>query len=308
MPNTNTQLQNSFPVLNLIKIIIHPLLSRCMPPNKLCFGPAGVPRTTPSPGGTLKGIARVKELGLDSMELEFVHGVRMKPAMAKQVNQARLEHDVGLTAHGPYYINLNSLEEDKIKASVERILATGRIAHLCGAESFTFHAAFYMKKDPGMVFKQVLTQLQSIRDTLDSESNPITIRPELTGKATQWGSLEELLNLSCEIEGVLPCIDFAHLHARNGGKYNTSEEFEDVLAQMEAALGRAALDNLHIHLAGIEYSDKGERKHLDLQDSDMNYIELMQALKDFDVKGYLVCESPNQEDDALLLKQTYNGL
>ena len=57
-----------------------------------------------------------------------------------------------------------------------------------------------------------------------------------------------------------------------------------------------------------EYTQKGERKHLNLEESDMNYKDLLKAMKQFNVKGAVVCESPNIEDDAQLLKNYYLSL
>jgi deoxyribonuclease IV len=132
------------------------------------------------------------------------------------------------------------------------------------------------------------------------------LRPELMGKTSQFGSLEELLGLCSEVEGLAPCIDFAHLHARTG-KYNSYYEFKSVLAQVERKLGRSALDNMHIHLSGISYSNKtGELMHLNLKEADLKYTELLQALKEMDVKGAVICESPNLEEDALHLQETYH--
>ena len=73
-------------------------------------------------------------------------------------------------------------------------------------------------------------------------------------------------------------------------------------------LGSDVFNNFHAHLAGIEYSVKGEKNHLILENSDMNYKDLLKALKKFNVKGALVCESPNIEDDAKLLKEYYLSL
>ena len=125
------------------------------------------------------------------------------------------------------------------------------------------------------------------------------------GKISQFGSLEELLNLCSEVEGLAPCLDFAHLHARTG-KYNSYYEFKSVLNQVEKRLGRPALDNLHLHVSGINYSNKsGEIMHLNLRESDFKYTELLQALKEQEVKGAVICESPNLEEDALHLQETY---
>ena len=81
-----------------------------------------------------------------------------------------------------------------------------------------------------------------------------------------------------------------------------------ILKRVEKRLGRQGLDNLHLHVSGIEYTDRGERKHLDLRQSDFNYVDLLQALKDFDAKGRVICESPSLEGDAILLKETYMAM
>jgi deoxyribonuclease-4 len=73
-------------------------------------------------------------------------------------------------------------------------------------------------------------------------------------------------------------------------------------------LGRQALDDLHIHIGGINYNEKGEKNHLPLLQSDFNYVECLKAIKDFDVKGCVILEGPLVEKDALLLKNTYMNL
>ena len=73
-------------------------------------------------------------------------------------------------------------------------------------------------------------------------------------------------------------------------------------------MGDVAINNFHAHLAGIAYSEKGEKHHLPLQESDMNYKDLLKAFKKFDVKGAIVCESPNIEDDCKLIKDYYCAL
>ena len=151
-------------------------------------------------------------------------------------------------------------------------------------------------------------QTEIITKTLAEEDNKVWIRPETTGKGTQWGDVEEIVKLSKMFDTVLPCVDFAHLHARSGGEYNTYDEFCKVFEYIGNELGDVALKNFHAHLAGIEYSAKGEKCHLILEESDMNYKDLLKAFKEFDVKGVIVCESPNIETDAKILKDYYMSL
>lgn len=273
--------------------------------DKLNFLTAGMPLAT-GKGSYPEAFGILKDLNLDGMEMEFVHGVRITDK-SKDFIKSNSENLV-ITAHGPFYINLNSKEEEKIDASVGRIIDTARVAEDVGAYSITYHAAFYMGKDKDIVYNQVKNQTQRIVDILEKEKINVWIRPETTGKATQWGDFEEIIRLSKEFEQVLPCIDFSHIHARTGGKYNTYDEIAYVLERIGKELGVQALENFHGHLAGIEYTDKGERQHLILEESDMNYQAVLKVLKEFNVKGALVCESPNIEDDAQILKEYYYSL
>ena len=250
----------------------------------------------------------LEELKIDGLELEFVHGVRMTPQNQEIVKQISTEKNMVLTAHGPYYINLNSKEEEKIEASINRILDTARMGKTLGAYSITYHAAFYMGKSKEEVYKQVEKANEIICKTLEEEKNDIWVRPETTGKATQWGDLEEIVKLSKNFKQVLPCVDFSHLHARTNGLYNTYDEFCRIFETIGNELGAYALENFHAHIAGIEYGEKGEKKHLMLEESDMNYKDLMKAFKEFEVKGVVVCESPIMERDAVLLKEFYQSL
>ncbi len=272
----------------------------------LLFGTGGTPHSAKTPS-TIDGIKRIAELGLGCMELEFVQGVKMGEAGARLVADIATREGVKLSAHGPYFINLNAREPEKITASQGRILQTARIASICGAESITFHAAYYLGDSPEKAYNTVKKYLAEVINQLKRENNRVWIRPELVGKPSEFGTLDEILNLSVELERVAPCIDFSHWHARSGDS-NSYQEFASVLQQIEKRLGRAAIDNMHIHVSGIAYGPKGEIKHLNLEESDLQYAELLQALKDYQVKGLIICESPNLEEDALLLQSTYNNL
>ena len=272
----------------------------------LLFGTGGAPHSARGTS-TVDGIKRIAELGLGCMELEFGNGVRMGEAGARLVAETAAKSEVKLSAHAPYFMNFNAHEPEKIRASQNRLLQTAHIASICGAESVVFHTAFYLGDPPDKAYNTVKTHLKEVLDRLERENNRVWIRPEIMGKSSQFGTIEEIINLCAELERVAPCIDFAHWHARNG-EFNSYPEFTAILEQIEEQLGRAALDNMHIHVSGIAYGEKGEKKHLTLQGSDFQYVELLSALKDYSAKGLVICESPVLEQDSLLLQATYNNL
>ncbi|MBI2668309.1 TIM barrel protein [Candidatus Woesearchaeota archaeon] len=276
-------------------------------PLSLLFGSAGIPLSTPKPD-TLTGIQHVRKLGLDAMELEFVRSVHVSEEKAPLVKEAAKRNNVTLTCHGQYFVNLNAQTEKTLQESVRRILEASRRAHQAGAWSICYHMAYYMKDDPEKVFQKVKVQAKKIVQQLKNEGNAIWLRPETGGKIAQFGDIDALVKLSQEVEQVLPCIDWAHHYARSLGKVNSYEQFAEILAKIEKGLGRQALDNMHMHLEGIAYTDKGERNHLTVAECDFKYKEVLRALKDFKCKGVLISESPNVEEDGLLFKKTFEKL
>ena len=274
--------------------------------DKLRFGTAGKPISTK--GDTVQGIKDVRKLNLDAMELEFVHSINIKADKAPELKKAAKDSDVVLTCHSPYFINLNSDDKKKFHASIGYIVSSAKILSLCNGWSVCFHAGYYQGQPPEKVYENIKEGIKKIVNEVKEFDRNLWIRPEISGKKSQFGDLNETIRLSKEVEQVMPCIDFSHLFARDTGKHNTHEEFKKILEAIEKELGKEALNNMHIHVAGIEYSDKGEKNHLLLNESKFNYKDLMKTLKEFKVRGVLICESPNIEGDALLMKNYYSRL
>lgn len=272
--------------------------------NELRFGSAGIPLST-QPRNILNGVTESKKLGLHAMEMEFVQSVFVSKELAPELKKVAQENDVVLTAHGSYFINLNAKEPEKRGASRSRIIQAAKRTFECGGYSVTFHPAFYLKDEPKVVHANVKKELGKVVQELKDEGVKIWVRPETTGKPTQYGSLDELLLLSQELDHVMPCIDWAHLHARSNGKFNSTKEWNDVLEKVEKALGKEGLHNMHCHVSGINYGEKGEKNHLILTESDLKWKELVDVWRTWKIKGVIICESPNLESDALLLQKDF---
>jgi deoxyribonuclease IV len=270
---------------------------------KLLFGTAGVPLSTPV-STTLAALDHVKKLGLDCLEVEFVKGVKMGNDTADQIGKKAAALGIRLSVHAPYYINLNSAEPGTRLASQEHLISSARLAKILGASSLVFHGGYYGHDSPEATYDKIRAALRNVVSILRSEQNPITLRPETMGKRTQFGSLDEVLALCREVDGLVPCFDFAHLHAREKSE-NSYRHFHHVLRKVEKKLGPRALGDMHIHVAGILYGERGEIRHLDLHKSDFNFDGLLQALWDVGAAGMVICESPNLETDALMLKDLY---
>jgi deoxyribonuclease-4 len=303
---------------------------------KLRFGTGGTPLTAK---GWRKGPEKLQQLGLHHMELEFVQSVFLNAESAAEMKALATAHDVSLSVHGSYYTNFASPEREKRLASTARIVKAAQMGSLAGARSITYHTGFFQGQTFSEIKPIVLESMREIIDQLRELEAPIKLAPELTGKASQVGDLPQLIELIAALrdegysEAAL-CIDFAHNYARHGGKYNTYDEFMQMLEDIEKGLGAKYLEELHIHISAIEYGDKGEKNHLLLMptledyrkagfevagmdkvwaelkanrfiENKFNWRDLLRALKAGRVGGFVVCESPILELDALVMQRTY---
>jgi len=265
----------------------------------LFFGPAGVPA---SAGSTEEGVRLVSRLGLNALEVEFVRGVRMKEEEAHRVGRTAADLGVRLSAHAPYYINLNSRNADIIKRSKEHILLTLRRAHDLGAKIIVVHAGFYSEMPSEAATEIMARGVAEVRERADAEGlSDVALGLETMGKKASWGTLREMRRVCSQVRNVQPVVDFAHLHARGHGSLRTAADFAKVIADFE----RFKAPYLHAHFTGIEWGPSGEKRHLEVSSGSPDFALLAPLLleKDYDIT--LICESPLLEKDALAMKRLF---
>jgi deoxyribonuclease IV len=270
------------------------------------FGTVGSPISTPKkPGGSVGALIHIAELGLKSLELGWVRSVRISESTCEAIKQSAQESGITISVHAPYFINLNADDEEWPKSRL-RLMDAAYYGFLAGATDIIFHPGSYFGKPAEEVLPIAINRLAGCVEEIQSEEIDVTLRPETMGKSAMLGSLQDTIEMSLALSKVKPCLDFAHLHARTGdGSMNSYDEWVQVLETYAEKLGRSALKDLHCHISGIEYSSKGEREHLKIQESDLDYIALFKALHDLGCQGRILCESPVLEEDALFLQSAW---
>jgi len=264
----------------------------------LLFGISGLPLGNGSTKyNYASGIDYAKSIGLDAMELLFVRNVNVTDNNKSLILEAKIKNDFYLSAHGSHYINLNANESDKQEQSLERIIKAQEGLTKVGGRSLIFHPGFYLgdsKEDTYFTIRDNLIRL------------PLTgvdYRLETTGKGTQFGTLEEIVSLCKEISSCKLCVDFAHIHARYNGKLKGYNDFAKILQYVSDELGKSALEDLHIHMGGVNYNKRGERNHLPLLQSDFNYVDCLKAIRNFNVKGCLISERTYGRERCTVIKE-----
>ncbi len=259
------------------------------------FGPAGN-----IAGSILESIPEVKAQGLNCQEVEFVHGVKMSLDKAKEAGALSFAHDVKLSIHCPYYINLCAKEKEKRESSMRHIFQSCERGHYLHAKYIVFHPGYYLDWGAEKTYALIKEAMLEMMTTIKKEKWDVLLAPETTGKGTQFGTVDELLKLRKEIGSTL-CVDFAHIYARNNGVIDYPEVFRKLIA--------ANLRELHCHFSGIEYGPKGEKKHLIMEEAFFLPLakELKKNEKAFDEVS-IICESPITYKDSLKMQKIWNNL
>ncbi len=267
------------------------------------FGPAGNPLGYR--GKTVEVCDYIRGRGLDAYEYQATYGVRIKKQSALELKKNSEKNNILVSMHAPYYINLSSDKDDVIERSIMRLVQSAKAAEWMGAYRIVFHPGFYTKYTPGEAMARCKKTIGKLEEQLESlQVSDYTFAPETTGKKSQLGSLDEIIEICRDHENFTPTVDFAHLHARSGGKLRGKDDYGGIFSKLEDELG---LNKLHSHFTSIEFTDKGERRHHVLFED--NYgPPLAPLLEEVAERGWdvtIICETPLLDEDALRMQRAY---
>jgi len=273
------------------------------------FGPAGMPLGFKVLKQPVTEVPKyLQDEGLDSFEYQMVRWgpkPQIRQEMAEKLGKNAVEHDVWLTAHGSYFINLTSSNKEMLAASKKRLLACVTGANWMEAHIVVFHPGSYAGRPMKEVFETCAKAMEEVVESTRSLGlAKVHLAPETMGKPSQFGSLEEVLALCERVDLTEPNLDWAHLHARDRGRFQTIDDMRKVMDEIEKRLGAKALKNIHCHYSHIEFTEKGERRHhnLDRMEYGPDFVFLAKLLAERDLKPVIACETPNLDVDAQKLR------
>jgi deoxyribonuclease IV len=268
---------------------------------KIYLGPAGIPGVSKE-RSTASGIRTVSQLGLTAMEVEFVRGVKMQEKTAEEVGQIAKELNIKLTVHAPYYINLCSQKKSVIEASKRMIFDSADRGERMRAEAVAIHSAYYSGLNPEQALEKVKEGFEEIHEKMKSEGiKNIKLGCETMGRWSQFGSLEETIELSKKLKFVIPFIDWSHLFVRGKGKI----DFENIFDKLKVL----KLDHIYSHFQNVQKNKKGEYVdvHVPL-DHSPSFEEFAKVLLKRKIDITIISESPILEQDSLKMKRTLERL
>lgn len=275
------------------------------------FGPSGNSQAFFDAGYTKSEDSAkwVKNLGLDCFEYSFGRGVNMSDAKAVELAAAFRDAGVEISVHAPYYINLANPDEEMAEKSIGYIINSAKKVVLLGGNRVVFHPASQGKATREEAVRLTKTRFLALCERIYAENlENVKFCPETMGKIAQIGTVEEITEF-CKTDVVFtPCVDFGHVNAREQGSLKTEEDYERLLRYMTDGLGYERMKSFHVHFSKIEYSARGEIRHLTFDDTvyGPEFPPLAATLKKLGLEPYIVCESAGTQDiDAVKMRKIY---
>lgn len=278
------------------------------------FGPSGnsAAFAAAGGGGTVRSAAWVKGMGLDCFEYSFGRGVNLSDAAAYEIGRAFDEAGIEISAHAPYYVNFSNPDDAMAEKSYAYVINSAKKLKAMGGKRVVFHPASQGKLQRDEAVSLAKERLVRLAEVIEEEKlTDMFFCPETMGKLGQIGTIEEVTDFCKIADFYVPAVDFGHVNARERGSLKTKADFASRLAYMTRELGYEKMKRFHVHFSKIEYSAKGEVRHLTFEDDKYGpeFLPFAQALIEAKLYPYVVCESAGTQDvDALAMKTAYNSL
>lgn len=276
---------------------------------KIRFGPAGKPLNFK--GDIVKVPEYLKNIGLEALEYEAVRGVKISEEKARRLGEEAKKYDIVLSMHAPYFINLSG-SEDVISRSLQRLRQALIAAEWMGAYAVVFHPGYYKgNKSKEEATRKVIEALKSLMEEVSDIITKPQIAPETTGKTSQVGDVDEVIEICRNVPRCRPCVDWAHLHARYQGNFIRSvDDVLNIIEKIERELGSSAVNPLHTHFSKIEFGKGGEKEHHTLEEKEYGpeWEHVCRAYLETGISAVVISESPVLDRDALLMKKVCQSL
>ncbi len=278
------------------------------------FGPSGNDEQFYSDGfsKTIDAFKWVKNLGLDLFEYSLGNGITLKMDTAEKMGIEAEKNGIEVSIHAPYFINFANPSEESKQKSINYCINSLKLLRAFKGKKCVVHSGSQLKQERNEALKVLYNGYDALLNEIYKQNlGDMYICPETMGKYTQIGSYKEIIDLCTLDKCLIPTLDFGHINCVMQGKLKTEDDYKQIIDYSLEKLGRFKTENLHIHFSKIEYSEKGEMKHLDYSNEiyGPDFVPLAKVLKEYNLSPTVICESKGKmATDALILKNIYNNI
>ncbi len=247
--------------------------------------------------------------GLNAYEYSFGKGILLSDEMAAKIGEEMKKYGITISLHAPYFINFANPDDEMVEKSYGYVIDSLKKLRILGGTHLVVHPASCGKMERSEAVALTKKRLNILKDRIIAEGlYDMYVCLETMGKSAQIGTVDEILDFCTLFDHYMPTFDFGHNNALTGGTLKTDADYEDIIVKCLKTLGEYRTKNVHIHFSKIEYSSKGEVKHLTLADTKYGpeFEPLARVIKKYNLEPTVICESKGiMAIDAMKLKDIY---
>ena len=278
------------------------------------FGPAGLGQDYADKGysGTAKSAEYLTGLGLTALEYSLGRGVTIGQDSAHAIGESLRGAGIALSVHAPYFVNLATDDPARQERNVVWLGQACQVAQWMGADRVIFHPGSALKGNRALAMELSLPNLAGCIAQLTEQGlmQGVMLCPETMGKNNQLGSVDEII-VFCREFGLVPCLDFGHIHTVGQGCILSQDDAAGVLDTFITGLGHERMANCHVHFSHIEYSTGGEVRHRTFAEEGYgpDFAHVAPAIKAAGLAPRFICESAGtQALDAAEMRELWDSL
>ena len=275
------------------------------------FGPSGNSKAFYAAGNkhSVQAPAWLKSVGLNAYEYSFGRGITLKSDTAREIGEAAKQNGISLSVHAPYFVNFASVEDQKVENSYGYILRSLDMLNALGGERCIMHTGTCTKLERAEALRLCRERLSELAKRVeDAGLSHLKVCPEAMGKYSQIGTAEEIIDFCTLSDIYVPCLDFGHINCYMQGALKTKADYAKIIEYAFDRLPAEKVKNMHVHFSRIEYSEKGEVKHLDFTDQKFgpDFEPFCEAIEQYDLTPTIICESSEvMAEDAMKMRDIW---
>jgi deoxyribonuclease-4 len=213
------------------------------------------------------------------------------------------ELDVEISMHTPYYMDLTTGKELTHK-SLDSIRWAGLLTNHMQGGMVVSHIGLYGDMSKKEATKTITENIAGVMDWWNNNKLKVKLGFETSGRQEVFGSLEEILSICDDIEGVVPVLNFAHMHARQNGTLRDSSDFAEMFDKVNSYVG----GEYYTHFSGVEHEGGNEKRVTPIKKGDLRFEPLAEYLADENPNCTIISSSPLLEHDAMYMKVIYERI
>jgi len=207
------------------------------------------------------------------------------------------ELDIELSLHTPYYMDLAE-GGDLTRRSMDSIKWGGLMAHQMGAVMVVTHTGLYGEFTPRQTMNRVVKSMTELQKWYKKMKIKVKIGVETSGRQEVFGSFEEVTKVCEKVKGIVPVLNFSHIHSRENGSLRKKEDFQKIVDDAKPYTQK----HYHAHFSGVEHEGGNELRYTPIKRGDLRFEPLAEAILDGNLDITIISSSPLLEHDAMYMK------